>query len=50
MWEWTSMISVILRAEEVGWLSLFSNLDIALDPFVIFEVIGLVRCIHDSKT
>ena len=52
MWEWTSMMSVIFRVEGVegvGRLSLFCTLDIGLDPFVIFKVIGAERCIRVSK-
>ena len=49
MWEWTSMMSVILRAGDEGWLSLFCKLDIVLDSYVFFKVIAFERCIRDSK-
>jgi hypothetical protein len=47
MWEWTSMMSVIFRAE--GGDRLSSRFAIALDSLVSFKVIGAERCIRVSK-
>src|SRR6266403_4347331 len=49
MWEWTSIMPVIFRAEGVDRLSLFCTLDIALDPVVIFKLMHKNERSHDLR-